>query len=226
MKESEFENLYWKQYLMIEKEFRSIVKYVAIDSLNFKSYSDAYVKLLLEIGSEIDVVAKKMCKEINSNSNAHKIGQYASEITGRFPEFTQVIISCGDFDLKSWDGWNAGTISSPGSPIWWQIYNGIKHNRNKVETYGMGTNAITQMNYKLANQENVLNALAGLYQLELYLYLLSDHNQDVETPLPGSRLFKLKNQGWENKHFGKDTLSFIRKECLYLFEANTPYSDI
>lgn len=57
MSEEEFVNLYWKQYIMIEKEFRQTTKYVALDSINFKTYSDAYIKLLLQIGSEVDIVA-------------------------------------------------------------------------------------------------------------------------------------------------------------------------
>ena len=57
MTENEFVNLYWKQYIMLEKEFRKTVKYVALDSINFETYSDAYVKLLIQIGSEVDIVS-------------------------------------------------------------------------------------------------------------------------------------------------------------------------
>ncbi len=228
MTENEFDNLYWKQYLMIEKEFKSTTKYVTIDSQNFKTYSDVYTKILLQIGSEIDVVAKILCKEINVNSTASDINKYGLEICMRFTDFTKIIVACGDIDLKPWAGWTVGYAGIPGSPIWWQIYNGVKHNRNKFETYGAGSDVFTEINYKLANQENVLNALAALFQLEQYLYSIILHNVRVETPIPGSRLFSLKGNGWENKQFGKDTIVFIDKEdgCLYRIEADTFYTDI
>ena len=40
MTENEFINLYWKQYIMLEKEFRNTVNYVALDYINFETYSD------------------------------------------------------------------------------------------------------------------------------------------------------------------------------------------
>lgn len=59
MTSDEFTNRYWRQYLMIEKKFKTTVKYVAVDHENFSIYSDVYAKLLLQIGSEVDVVARE-----------------------------------------------------------------------------------------------------------------------------------------------------------------------
>ena len=158
MTDSEFHNLYWKQYILIEKEFRASIKYAAIDNSNFSTYSDAYAKLLLQIGSEVDVVAKLLCKEINPASNVDNILQYQSVISAKFPEYEKVTVSCSDLDLNAWDGLGVS------SPVWWKVYNAVKHNRNKTETY----DTVTKENYKFANQKNVLYALAGLYQLEQY----------------------------------------------------------
>ncbi len=216
MKDKEFTNQYWKQYIMVEKEFKATIRYNALDKVNFSAYSNAYAKLLLQIGSEVDVVAKVLCREINSASKADSIDQYKGIICTHFPEFESVTTSCDDIDLQPWKDWSAA------SPIWWKVYNGNKHNRNRKETYA----SITLENYKFAAQGNVLNALAGLYQLEQYLYLFTQHEEGKETPLPGSRLFILTDQGWENKHFGHDSLYFIERGCLYHVEADTPYSDI
>ncbi len=229
MTEDEFESLYWKQYLMIEKEFKLTEKYVTIDRLNFKSYSDSYGKLLLQIGSEIDVVAKKLCNEINANATANTIDQYAPLITGHFSEFTQVTVTCRGIDLNPWKGWTSGTSGTPGSPVWWRVYNGVKHNRNKTETYMLLDNSsVTDVNYKLANQGNVINALAGLYQLEQYFYSIILHDVRVDTPIPGSRLFRLMDHGWENKRFGKDALVYVNEAdgCLYRIEPDIFYTDI
>ena len=216
MKETEFKNQYWKQYIMIEKEFKSSIRYNAIDISNFSSYSDVYAKLLLQTGSEVDVVAKALCKEINITSISDTIQQYQLEICTRFPEFDKVTVSCGDLDLCPWSGWTAT------SPIWWKTYNGVKHNRNKIETYG----SETRENYKFANQGNTINALAGLFQLEQYLYSVITHTPGEETPLPGSRLFKLKDQGWETVHFGQDLLLYVKNGCLHSIVTDTLYSDI
>lgn len=211
-----FQNQYWKQYIMIEKEFKLSIKYLAIDQSNFNAYSDVYAKLILQIGSEVDVVSKVLCKEINAASTANKISLYQIEICTRFPEFENVTVSYGDMDFHPWIGWSSVT------PNWWKIYNGVKHDRNKRETY----DTVTKENYKFANQGTVLNGLAGLYQLEQYLYSLIINDTHEETPLPGSRLYRLKDQGWENKHFGQDSLFYVYEGCLHAQIADIPYSDM
>ena len=216
MTEETFLDQFWIQYLMIEKEFKATVRFLAIDTANFTGFSNVYAKILLEIGSEIDVVAKELCKVINPSSAAKKINQYETEINGKFPEFSNVTVACGTIDFQPWAGWSAD------SPEWWRIYNGVKHNRNKVENYG----DVTQENFRFANQGVVLNALAGLYQLEIYLYSMLQHGAHRDTPLPGSRMFELKDQGWETKHFGHDILFFVENGCLYYEETAALYADV
>ena len=217
MTREEFSDLYWYQYIMIEKEFKATTKYVTIDSLNCKAYSIAYAKLLLQIGSEVDVIAKQLCLEINNNSKAKNINQYSPEIIGRFIEFPNVTVACGSIVLQPWKEWDKD------SPDWWKVYNGVKHNRNKTETYAN----ITQENYRFGNQENTLNALAGLYQLEQYLYSVIAHNPHEETPLPGSRLFKLIDCGWEKKQFAQDMVLYVNDDgMLYSLTSDSSYADL
>lgn len=217
MKEKEFSNLYWKQYLMLEKELKSTIKYVALDTNNFNCYSDVYAKLLLQIGSEVDVVFKQLCSEIDPTSSPNNIIDYCKVVLNRYSAFESVSVSCGDIILKPWDNW---CIKSPN---WWKIYNGIKHNRNCIETY----DGCTKENYKFANQETVLNALAGLYQEEQYLFSLIRNDESPDTPLPGSRLFHLIDNGWEKKSFLKDSGFTMRGDGhLYVFEAEYYYSDL
>ena len=58
--------------------------------------------------------------------------------------------------------WN----TSDSFPIWWTVYNEVKHNRNEI------ADKIDQSKkyYEFANLENVISALAGLYSLELLAY--------------------------------------------------------
>lgn len=71
--EYEFNEKYWKYYLLLEKEFFDLSYYVSIDlEKNGKTYSLAYLKLLLAIGSEFDVVCKKICKLLDENVDEDK----------------------------------------------------------------------------------------------------------------------------------------------------------
>lgn len=220
MKEKEFLEFYWRQYLLLEKEFNSTTKYVAIDDINRLTYSDAYLKLMLQIGSEIDVVAKKVCFEIVSTGKPNKINQYQSIILNRYPEFSKVAVFVKKNSnlIIPWDCWDKE------SPIWWKAYNSIKHNRNDVNKI---VKCEIKENYKLANQINVLSSLAALYQMEQYLYLSVDHRNGIETPLPGSRLFILKNFIWDKMHFGEDQLIYLNDEGDYIiWNSDFSYHDI
>ena len=217
MLEKEFINLYWKQYLMIEKELKQSIKYVAIDKDNYNCYSDAYAKLLLQIGSEVDVVFKQLCLEIDNNTSANRIDEYREVVINRFPEFESVSVICEEIILKPW----ANFISK--TPDWWRIYNGVKHNRNAIQDY----DGVLKENYKFANQGVVLKALAGLYQEEQYLFSLIRSEESPDTPLPGSRLFKLIGDEWEGKSFIKD-LGFVDRGGgnIVVFQAELSYNDV
>ena len=73
--------------------------------------------------------------------------------------------------------------------------NKIKHNRTTV-------NSETRLPYyKLANQKNVLDALAALFELEMYYHRLLHRNHfsnDIDIPDPESTLFEIKdwNSQW------------------------------
>ena len=53
MNEDEFLGLYWKNYILLEKEFSETLEYITLDVDNYNVYSSRYIKLLLQIGSEI-----------------------------------------------------------------------------------------------------------------------------------------------------------------------------
>ena len=217
MTEDTFINLYWKQFLMIEKEFRQVIKYVAISEDNFDAYSDFFAKIILQIGSEVDIVAKVLCKEHNTESKADGINKYRDEILKAHPELEKVTVVCADIELIPWRDWSEST------PLWWRIYNGIKHNRCGIETY----NDEAKESYKFANLRDTLNALAGLYLINLYLFQsLLGRNIHIDTPMPGSRLFKPINQGWEVKNTYADSALYVYDERLVYTLPQYLYSDL
>lgn len=217
MLEDVFLERYWKQFLLMEKELRKTDLYTTISRDNFETYSDNYLKILLQIGSEVDVVAKVLCREINSSSTADTIVGYRSELLTAFPEIEQVTVRCKDIDIKPWDGW------SNDSPVWWKVYNGVKHNREKIETYGN----LPRENYKFANLENVIKAMAALYLLEIYLFTkITDASLHLDTPIPGSRLYKAIDHGWEGKNTYQDITLYVENGCLSMVSGSFLYSDL
>lgn len=107
---------------------------------------------------------------------------------------------------------------------WWGIYNGVKHNRAKVETYGNDT----KENYKFVNLKITVTALAALYIFELYLFKnVIDADAHLDTPIPGSRLFKAVDHGWESKNTYMDSC-FFTSDDGYLMQliAEYIYSDL
>lgn len=58
MTTQEFEKTYWKYYLLLENDFLSTEKFVALDKDNAKAFSMEYMKIFQMICAEIDVCAK------------------------------------------------------------------------------------------------------------------------------------------------------------------------
>lgn len=144
---------HWLQFLSLEKDFVRTIEYVEVDDQNQNTFSVTYTKLLLSICSEIDVVAKLICKRINADSRARTIDNYRNEIIGKYPNFHKVeaLIPRYGLNIMPWASW-----SGDANPEWWRSYNKVKHERD--------------VNYNLASQKNVKEALCGLFCILLYQY--------------------------------------------------------
>ena len=57
---------YWQHFLALEADFAATSRYVELSQKNFATFSIEYAKLLLAIGSEVDVLCKIMCEKIDS----------------------------------------------------------------------------------------------------------------------------------------------------------------
>lgn len=124
-----------------------------------------------------------------------KINHYCKKITTKYVDFPKdsVRFLLCNIDLKPWDGWtfvdkvtkDGKNIVTSQNPSWWRNHNQIKHSRTSFDG--------GKQNYKKANQNNVINALAALFQVEMYFYNLLADNENLErkTPLPKSKLFSI-----------------------------------
>ena len=208
MTSDQFINIYWSQYISIEKEFTTSVQYLSIDEINNESYSQAYSKLMLQIGSEIDVVFKEYCQVIDNNfkKSYKSIDRYRNCVLACEPAFVTQEIEIKNYGriIKPWFDWS---IRPDKAPFWWTAYNAVKHNRTGIEEI----DGERLEGYKFANQKYTLLALGGLYQIMVYYYhkIATNESKWVVTPMPGSRLFELTGGIWADIVFYGDSAFHI-----------------
>ena len=143
----EFKRNYLRQYCLIEKDFANTIDYVSISTVNYGTFSPAYLKILLSIGSEIDVLKDCVCKLLNTDMKHFNLVE---------PDFHSVSVEVRSEEivLAPWD-------TTDPFPTWWTAYNEVKHNRNEsADKFDP-----SKKYFEYANLENVLSALAGLYSL-------------------------------------------------------------
>jgi len=201
-----FEKTFWNYYLELERQYLEIELIIPFDEINYSTFSYKYRDLLWTICSEIDVLFREYMKiegftpDLDDEGNPiYNINQYNKFVNSKIQNFKTQEITCYNpkFNKKKihpYKNWE----NEP--PKWWQIYNKIKHNPEKIK-YGKKA-------YKCANQICTLNALGGLFQLNLYIYKKLKENCDDEMKVPifESNLFKLENWGNDYDHIinGRD----------------------
>ncbi len=204
---------FWRRYILIEKEFAATEQFVAWDKGNFKTYSNAFAKLLLAIGSEIDATCRLLCEIYGKpiNPKAH-LGACQNTIIENFPDFASVEIENLLSHIKEcpWSAW----AESEHAPRWWEAYNKQKHDRfGESEEDG-----IQVQNYKRASLQNVLLGMMALYQTEILAFYVLAKREENETlvPLPASRLFITSSSVWKDLDLFSDTVPSYDEESGYL----------
>ena len=193
----EFIKNYWLHYLLLEKDFLATQRYLEIDEFNGRAYSNEYLKQYQSICSEIDVFCKEFCGILNSNSKADNIHKYCKSIIDYDCSFSdkKIYVKFWRKEIQPWLNWtykinidkNGIRKISSNPPKWWTIYNKVKHQRTTMlRSYS------NIPFYKLANQENIVNALGALFMLETtcFAYLACQEKKKLSIPLPMSQLFE------------------------------------
>ena len=181
----EFKRDYLRQYCIIEKDFVNTIDYVSISQSNYTTFSPTYLKILLSIGSEIDVLKDFVCQSLKTDM------KHFNEVEPDFSSI-EVEIRSENILLTPWD-------TSDSFPTWWTVYNEVKHHRNenadKIDP--------SKKYFEFANLENVILALAGLYSLELLAYKIvaDSNNEKVYVPCIRS-IFQVKNLYWTDINNG------------------------
>lgn len=179
MTQQDFCKTFWKQYLLLEKDFLETDEYVTIDKSNYKTFSNRYTYLFLNICSEIDTLAEQFCKNIGQSTKGKNLPQKMDSIFNSDSSIKhQSVVTKYPYEkinLVPFSKFEPSVTSD-----WWQDYNVVKHDRTEKPEKGIP-------NYQLAHLKNVIHSLAGLYVLCIRLYKKLEDNQ-IE--LEKSRLFE------------------------------------
>lgn len=172
----DFLQQYWRFFMTLEQDLLATERYVAFDQQNEKTYSVEYNRLYQATCSEVDVLAKELCRLLG-DKQSYKINMYFVPIAKAFPcVLNEKVVASGLGDLYPWTGW-----TSEKGPEWWQQYNAIKHHRTEKCT-NKQSEWHEKFYYQCATLKNVMQAMAGLYVLEFYtLLLLCQRENDPHT---------------------------------------------
>lgn len=81
--------LHWNYFLTLDVDTANLSRYVEFTEDNFEAHSVEMARILLAAASEVDVVAKLLCRNIDPNSKAGNINDYRTEIIGAVPRICE-----------------------------------------------------------------------------------------------------------------------------------------
>jgi hypothetical protein len=141
----------WNFYLSLDNDLLNLSRYIEFSENNYDTFSIEISRMLFAAGSEIDVIAKQLCKILEAGSTPSRINQYRDVVMHNIPRFAseKVFIDRYGLEFQPWSNWNEGK-----SPNWWLSYNHVKHQRD--------------LYFKEANLKNVINSLGALLILNFY----------------------------------------------------------
>ncbi len=154
--------IHWNYFLALEDDLEKVSRYVDLSG-NEATYSIEIARLLLASCSEIDVVFKLICCNLNNTSTADDINKYFTELNTHVPAIFgfEVTIPRFGLTLQPFSSW-----ASSKPPLWWTHHNKVKHHRDQ--------------NFDKANLKNVINSLAALYITTLFLYKNEAENGNLQ----------------------------------------------
>jgi hypothetical protein len=158
--------VHWNYFLALESDVENLSRYVEFTEKNYLTYSIEMVRLLLAACSEIDVIAKILCKRVVTGKKPENMDQYREILKEKIPYLPEMKILIQRYGLETipWKNWQ-----SDENPEWWKGYNEVKHERNKY--------------FEHANLKNTLNSIGGLFIFLLYLYT-DDSGKCNLNPIP------------------------------------------
>lgn len=144
---------HWYYFVALVEDLEKSSRFVEIHEDNFAVYSTEYSQLVLAACSEIDVVAKLISMQGDSDRRVTNIGEYRAALVPKYPCLPSIEVTMPRYDITfaPWNAWSRGEI-----PEWWKCYNRVKHQRDR--------------HYRDANLRNAIYSIGGLAVMVAYLY--------------------------------------------------------
>lgn len=175
---------HWNYFLAIESDVDALSRFIEPCEDNYDTYSQELARILMASSSEVDVLLKGICEQIDSAKKADNIGKYEVIIRNRLSQIVnfKLQIPRWGLELTPWIDWSANN-----PPLWWTACNKVKHNRDTE--------------YRKACLKHTLNSVAALFIANLYF-----HREQAEqgTLLPMQKLFRV-----EGDHFNGTTFNGV-----------------
>lgn len=148
--------LHWNYFLALERDMEVVSRFVEFRQENLAVFSIELAHLLFAAASEVDVVAKLLCKRVAPKSSCRNINEYSRVLLPQLPELPheKVFVPRYGLDFEPWSSWEKGK-----NPIWWGAYNNVKHKRDA--------------HFHDATLQNSLNALGALLLLTVRYYAIT-----------------------------------------------------
>jgi hypothetical protein len=153
-------NIHWNYFLALERDLETISRYIEFTDSNYRTHSIALAHLLLTTSSEVDTVAKMLCKKVNPEKKYSTINTYRNDVIFLIPEIanTQVFMHRYGLIFTPWEKWKHGE-----NPAWWNDHQKVKHERDT--------------NFNKATLQNAINSLGALLILTIHYYRISAQRQ-------------------------------------------------
>jgi hypothetical protein len=184
-------NIHWSYFLSVEEDLERLSRFIEFNQNNYECFSLEIVRLLMAAAAEVDVVCKMICHGFDPGCNADNIIEYREKIIPKYPQLATFTVTAPRYGLNfnPWEEWKHDN-----NPLWWDAYNSIKHKRHT--------------DYYKANLKNVLNAVAGLFVVCLYLY---KEKAELGELIPTPRILRPSMDRYGGVGIGGFETSFIYK---------------
>ena len=158
--------LHWNYFLALEQDMERTARYIEFCHANRAVFSIELARLLFAAASEVDVLAKCICKIIKPKAACGNMDDYrqifsnASKLpvrdVGHIPSLAKIEVYLPRYGMKltPWNKWANGVKN----PDWWRSYNHVKHKRNRF--------------FQEATLKNALNALGALLVMNYCYHFL------------------------------------------------------
>ncbi len=146
-------NIHWNYFLALESDLAKVGRYIEFCDANGGVYSTELARLLFAASSEVDVLAKLICKQIDPRTKAKNINDYCDVLLPAIPDLPDATVGLMGYGIgyTPWKGWAPNA-----APIWWKSYNKVKHKRDA--------------HFNMATLENAVRAMCALLILNYHYY--------------------------------------------------------